>query len=122
MENGIVRLGSKVIPPSSLYRRIFDNAHQTHNGVNATLKLVQNEFYWHGMRNTIESMVRNCDECCKHRFKPIDTTHKWPAESDVWRRVHIDFGYHRLVGNILVVVDAFSGWLEALPCVDQSFA
>ena len=36
----------------------------------------------------------------------------WP-EADVWERLHIDWGYDKDQGNILVIVDAASDWIEA---------
>ena len=50
MDNGIVRYGLRIIPPQSMYQDILNHAHQTHNGNDATLKLIENEFYWMHMR------------------------------------------------------------------------
>lgn len=44
-ENDLIRVGSKIVSPKSLYHRIFQNAHQTYNGVESTLKLIQKEFF-----------------------------------------------------------------------------
>ena len=118
-ENDLVRVGSKIVPPKSLYHRIFQNAHQTHNGVDSTMKMIQKEFFWPNMRLTIDSFVKACDECQRHRFRSPDTTHTWSKEEAPWSRVHIDWAYVRHHGNILVIADSYSGWLEASFCSDR---
>ena len=40
------------------------------------------------------------------------TVSTWP-EADVWERLHMNWGYVKDQGNILVIVDAGSGWIEA---------
>ena len=118
-ENNIIRLGSKVVPPHSLYRRIFEVAHQTHNGVNATLRLIQREFFWPAMRQHVEAFVKNCSDCRRARFGATDTTHTWPKDSEPWSRIHMDWAHHAAAGNILIVADSTSGWLEAAVCRDR---
>ena len=45
-KDGLIRYQSLIVPPSSLYHQIFENAHQTHNGIRATLSLIQRELFW----------------------------------------------------------------------------
>ena len=87
-DDGLVRYGSLVVPPSSAYIQLFNTAYQSHNGMHSTLNLLQREFFWPNMRRTVESMVRGCEECSKARFSPKNTTHKWPKEEEVWSRIH----------------------------------
>ena len=87
-DDGMVRYGSLVVPPSSAYRQLFNTAYQSHNGMHSTLNLLQCEFFWPNMGRTVESMVRGCEECSKARFSPTNTTHKWPKEEEVWSRIH----------------------------------
>ena len=88
-ENDCIRLGSRIVPPRTLYRRIFEKAHESHCGMQATLKLIQREFFWPRMRQQIDAMVNNCDVCRGARFRSKDTTHKWPIDDEPWSRVHI---------------------------------
>ena len=43
----------------------------------------------------------------------------WP-EADVWERLHMDWGYFKDQGNILLTVDAGSGWIEAFPAGNRT--
>ena len=119
-QHDLIRVGSKIVPPKSLYHKIFQNAHQTHSGVQSTLKMIQKEFFWPNMRFTIESFVKACDECQRYRFRSPDTTHTWSKEEAPWSRVHIDWAYVRHHGNILVIADSYSGWLEASFCSNRN--
>ena len=38
----------------------------------------------------------------------------WP-EAEVWERLHMGWGYVKDHGNILVMADAGSSWIEAFP-------
>ena len=119
-DDDLIRVGSKIVPPASLYRHIFENAHQTHNGALSTLKMVQKEFFWPNMRFNIECFVKSCDECRKHRLQGPNTTHSWPKEETAWSRLHVDWAYTRSTGNVLIIADSFSGWLEATLCKDRT--
>ena len=65
-------------------------------------------------------LVRSCHLCRKARFRAPDTTPTWPSESEPWNRIHIDWAYHKSLGNVLVIADAFSGWLEAFVCSSRT--
>ena len=119
-DDGCIRLGSRVVPPQTLYRRIFDIAHQSHNGVQSTCRLIEREFFWPNMRAYISNLIRSCHLCNKARFRAPDTTHAWPSESEPWSRIHIDWAQHKSLGNVLVIADAFSGWLEASVCSSRT--
>ena len=45
---------------------------------------------------------------------PGKTVSTWP-EADVSERLHMDWGYVKNQGNVLVIVEAGSGWIEVFP-------
>ena len=47
------------------------------------------------------------------------TVSTWP-EADVWEQFHMDWGYVKDQSNILVIVDAGSGWIEAFPAGNRT--
>ena len=119
-EQNIIRIGTKVVPPRSLYEDILRVAHQSHSGTKATSVLVHREFFWPYMSHTIRNHVSHCDVCISQRFQRTDTTHTWQAEENPWSRLHIDWAYNRQAGQVLVVADSHSGWLEAITCRDRT--
>jgi transposase InsO family protein len=118
-DDGLIRRGSKVVPPASMLDRIFKMAHQSHCGAQATMRLIEREFWWPQMRSYVERRVRACGACRNARFRSEDTTHSWPKDEKPWTRLHMDWAQSRCAGNILVMVDTFSGWLEAAVCPDR---
>ena len=44
-DKGHIRLGSKLLPPQTLQKEIISVAHQSHNGIQSTLRLIQREFF-----------------------------------------------------------------------------
>ena len=69
------------------------------------------------MDNDIEQFVKNCPECSKNRL--ADSTDKW-EECAPWENLHMDWLSEAEHGNILIIADAGSGWLEVFPCTNRS--
>ncbi|KRY50253.1 Uncharacterized protein T03_8274 [Trichinella britovi] len=61
----------------------------------------------------IESFVKACAECQETRHEPAkNVMDAWPEATEPWTRIHADF-FGPIGGKIfLLVVDAFSKWLE----------
>ena len=54
----------------------------------------------------------------KNRLSLEKTVYTWPEE--VWERLHIDLGYVKDKGNILVLVDMESVWIEGFPAGNRT--
>ena len=89
-------------------------AHETHPGKNATEASVRMIAWWPGITQDVQHFVSKCKNCQLNRPSLGKTVYSWP-EADVWERLHMDWGYVKDQGNILVIVDAGSGWIEAFP-------
>jgi hypothetical protein len=83
----------------------------------STKALIKKEFWWPSMNNDIEQRIRNCEIC--ERPSTAQSMHSWPKAA-VWSRLHIDWAYSNKLGEILVIVDPTSGWLEAFPCQSRA--
>ena len=119
VQNDLIYNGSRVFIPNTFRKQVIEKFHDVHQGINALKILVKNNAWWPFMDNDIEQFVKNCPECCKNRPRLIDSTDKW-EECAPWERLHMDWLYEAEHGNILIIADAGSGWLEAFPCTDRS--
>ena len=119
VQNDLIYNGSKVFMPITCRKQVIDKFHDVHQGINALKNLVKNNAWWLFMDNDIEQFVKNCPECSKNRPRLIDSTDKW-EECAPWERLHMDWLYEAEHGNILIIADAGSSWLEAFPCTDRS--
>ncbi|MEE4247257.1 MAG: RNase H-like domain-containing protein [Kangiellaceae bacterium] len=121
IEDGVVCLGDLVVPPTSLRPQILRAAHgDTHCGALATRNRLKREAWWPGHCEDVERYVRLCAKCAQIRTPSARTTHTWPEEEAAWQRVHIDHAHVPGVGLLLILVDAFSGWPEAVQVPDKS--
>ena len=62
----------------------------------------------------IEQHVNKCHICNEIRPKFERNVDQWP-KAGVFQRIHLDWAYIRGECNLLMVVDAGSGWIEAFP-------
>lgn len=73
------------------------------------------------MDRDVERFISACSECFK---KPKSNTtscmYRWEVEPLPFRRIHMDWACLPKVGEVLIIVDAMSGWPEAFPCPDRS--
>lgn len=102
IEDDFIRVGSKNVSSVSLYRRIFENTHQTHRSSSV---------------QTCASTM-NVSSNCVVSAGNIDTLTQgpnttWQKEEAVWPRLDIDKVHMRSTANVLIIADSFSGWLDA---------
>ena len=83
-------------------------AHETHQGKNATETAVRMMAWWPGISQDILRYVSKCVECQENR-PSLGKTVSTLSEADIWERLHVDWGYVKDKGNILMIVDAESG-------------
>ena len=71
--------------------------------------------WWPGIDKKIEEVVKSCLPCQSNRKKPpLTSLHLWNWPSQPWRRLHLDFLGPFLGATFLIVVDAYSKWLEVV--------
>ncbi|MEL7307217.1 MAG: RNase H-like domain-containing protein [Pseudomonadota bacterium] len=112
VENGILRLKQKYVIPAGLVKKVISTCHEHHLGINKTLYLIKKEFWWPNLQCDVMQFVNLCESCRGAKSFAPREVHKWP-DCGIWERIHMDWAYDSQIGNILVVVDAGSGWVEA---------
>jgi len=121
VNNGMIYAGTKLFVPPRLRYQVFEVMHlPTHTGMQSTLRRVQQASWWPNMSHDIEKWIRDCQQCNNVRPRLLKSNDHWP-ESGVFSRVHIDFAFMPTVGNIFVLVDSYSGWIEAFITPNRSF-
>lgn len=72
--------------------------------------------WWPGIDSDITDQVKNCATCQTYHKSPrgIPIT-PWPFPDKPWSRLHVDFGGPFMGHYFLVMVDAFSKWVEVHP-------
>ncbi|UYV79636.1 K02A2.6-like, partial [Cordylochernes scorpioides] len=106
--------GSRVIIPEILRKDILNLLHDTHIGIVGTKALARGLCWWPKIDGDIERMISSCSGClsCSHD-PPKTDVYPWIWPSRPWSRLHIDHAGPFQGKLFLVVVDAYSKWIEA---------
>ena len=117
VDQGCVLWGLRVVIPEKHRVRLLDDLHQEHHGICRMKSLAIGYFWWPGLDTAIVERVQQCHVCAAVGKSPPRAPlypWKWPAKP--WERIHIDF-FEKGKLNFLIVVDAYSKWLEVIPMV-----
>ena len=98
--------------PATYWRRTLIALHDDmgHMGMDQTLSLVQDRFFWPRMNESVRKHIRSCDRCMKFKQVP-ERAEMYPIETSYpLELIHMDFltiGRVDLndVVNILVITD-----------------
>ncbi|CAG2221678.1 Uncharacterized protein K02A2.6 [Mytilus edulis] len=75
--------------------------------------LARSYIWWPGMDNDLELTVVNCYSCQENRKLPAEAPlHPWEYPSHPWSRIHIDFAGPFMNKSFLIMVDAYSKWID----------
>ena len=114
IHNGIIFRDVFPFIPPTIRHFVLAKVHETQPGKNATEISVKIIACWPGFTQDVQHFGSKCKNCQMSRHSLGKTVSAWP-EADVWERLHLDWGCVKNQGNILVIVDAGSGWIEVFP-------
>ena len=118
--NGVVFRGSRICIPNQLRRETLNILHSSHMGMVYTKQRAREVVFWPGMNAHIEEIIRRCPTCLEHRNRaPREPLKSHPVPELPWDHVSSDL--FQLDGkNYLVMVDAYSGYIEVEALHDTS--
>ena len=120
IESGALYYDHRVFIPIRLRQRVFNKVHEeTHAGMKSAIQRLKSTSWWPNMTRDIERYVRNCQVCQTIRPQSSRTVDRWPPAAP-FQRIHIDWASITDVGNVLIIVDSGSGWIEAFRCRDRT--
>ena len=111
----LVMRGDRVVMPQSLWEHIIKLAHEGHQGMVRTKTRLREKVWWPQMDKQVEEVVRACHPCQlvgpRPHPEPVRTT---PLPQGPWQEISVDL--LEIPGNnhLLVVVDYYSRWIEAI--------
>lgn len=116
IHNKMIYKQYSVFIPPRLREKVFDLVHyDNHSGIQTTLNKLKLNCWWPGMQIDTINYIKNCSVCNRTRPNLDRCTNKWP-NAGIFERLHIDWAYvSELSINVLIIVDAGSGWIEAFP-------
>ncbi|XP_003369635.1 putative integrase core domain protein [Trichinella spiralis] len=121
VHKGCLLWGNGVAIPIQARSRLLTMLHDGHPGIVRMKALARSYFWWPKMDEEIEKTVNTCDVCQSSRAAmPKAPVHSWETPNNPWSRLHIDFAGPFQEKTFLIVVDAFSKWLEVIPISEMS--
>ena len=119
-----------IVVPKEMKEEIMSLCHDipssAHLGISNTKNRVKERFFWYRLAKDVKSYVKCCPACNtnKHSIHPNRFTRIVYQAGQPLQKVHVDFlGPLPKTKNgnqfILVLVDNFSKWLEAIPLPNQ---
>ena len=107
--------GIRVIIPETLQSRILQSLHDTHPGIARMKAVARSYFWWKGLNQEIETLVKSCLICQAVKSAPASAPlHPWVRPNAPWRQIHIDFVGPFIGKMFLIIVDAHSKWPEVI--------
>ncbi|XP_060089380.1 LOW QUALITY PROTEIN: uncharacterized protein K02A2.6-like, partial [Heteronotia binoei] len=120
---GCLLWGSRVVVPPPSQKRVLESLHETHPGIVRMKALARSYVWWPGMDSEIEDWVRRCGTCQESRPDPPSApATRWETTRKPWSRLHIDFAGPFQGQIFLIIVDAYTKWLEVIPVGSTSSA
>lgn len=114
---------NRIVVPSSLQQRILNKLHEGYAGIVATKLQARLTVWWPSIDKGIERLINSCSAYQSQQPKEPETPlHLWNLPAKPWDCIHIDF-----TGPIdglqwLVIIDAYSRWLEIFPMTSATSA
>ena len=113
-DSNLVLRGCRIVIPTSLQQRAVELAHEGHQGLVKTKRLVREKVWFPGIEWRVQTLIDNCMACQanspKERPQPLAMT---PLPPKPWHTLNIDFCGPFPTGEyLLVVIDAYSRFPE----------
>ena len=116
MEQGCLIWGHRVVIPATLRPMLLLDLHSEHNGTVRMKGCARQYFWWPKLDNEIEKLTKQCRSCQEHApMPPKPPTAMWNWPSGPWKRLHLDYAGPFMGSMFLIVIDAYSKWLEVYP-------
>ncbi|XP_003739296.1 uncharacterized protein K02A2.6-like [Galendromus occidentalis] len=112
--DGVILRGHRVVVPKTCRQKILKELHEGHYGSEKMKSLARRYVWWHGIDRDIANITLSCTACLTHaRNPPREVIHNWEPPATPFQRIHLDYAGPVQGKYILLIVDAFSKWLEA---------
>ena len=115
-EAGVLLWGRSVIVPPKFQTSVLKQLHETHQGVVRMKSLTRLHTWWPQIDKVIEGLSKECVTCQRvGKNPPKVELQPWSWPSKPFQRIHIDFAGPMAGKMFLIVVDAYSKWVEVCP-------
>jgi len=113
IQDGCLLWGNRVVVPPQGREIVLQELCKAHPGVVRMKLLARSYVWWPSINGDIENKVRLCHECqVNQTVRRKVPMHPWEYPEKPWSRIHVDYAGPWLGKMFLVIVDAYSKWLD----------
>ena len=107
MENRLITKGARLLIPSTLRRKVLEQIHDGHLGIEKCMLKARDSVFWPGISNDIRETVEKCGICqaSSRAAKPVGNVSDVPPY--IWHTLGTDLFYWNKI-DYLVIGDYFS--------------
>ncbi|UYV77366.1 K02A2.6-like [Cordylochernes scorpioides] len=109
---GCLQWKERIMIPPKLRSQILIDLHEMHFGMVKMKIIARRYFWWPGIDRSIEDMARQCTICQESADMPPSMITEWTWPEKPWHRLHLDLAGPFMGKMFLVIVDAYTKWLE----------
>ena len=113
--DNILLWNERVVVPESLRELLLNDLHYEHSGAVRMKRLARRYVWWPRIDKEIEETATQCQDCQEQARMPAKEYGSWSWPTGPWQRIHIDFAGPFMGKMFLVIVDAYSRFLEIVP-------
>lgn len=113
IEDGCVLWGNRLIVLPQGRPRVIAELHEAHPGISGMRALARGYVWWSNMDSKLGKAVKSCSQCQLHQKAPKEAPlHPWQWLGQPWSRLLIDYAGPYKGHMYLVVIDAYSKWID----------
>ena len=113
VEDGCVLWGNRIVIPNKGRKALVSILHEGDTGIVRMKSFARGYVWWPNMDHELEQCVQACNVCqLQRKSPPVTPSHPWAWPDKPWSRIHIDYAGPIEGKMFLVVVDAYSKWLD----------
>ncbi|XP_060539010.1 uncharacterized protein K02A2.6-like [Pantherophis guttatus] len=123
VQRGCLLWGNRVVVPAKLQQRVLESLHEGHPGIARMKSLGRSYVWWPNFDQAATLWVAGCQPCQLSRpSAPATPVKEWEMPKSPWSRIHVDFARPFHGQTFLVVVDAYSKWVEIVAMASTTSA
>ena len=113
VEDGCILWGVRVVVPPQLRAQVLDEIHEGHPGINRMKSFARSYVWWPCLNADLENKVKNCIICQTSQKMPAKApVQPWDWPEKPWTCIHVDHAGPVLGKTLLIIVDAYSKWID----------
>jgi hypothetical protein len=114
VEKGLIMIGERFVVPIALRGKVLDALHVGHPGIVASKLKARKCCWWPGINEAIMQKVATCEVCQRSRPCQPENLSAWITAKEPMERFHVDLAGPLHGQYLLIGVDAYSNWIEAV--------